>query len=283
MAEMRDGALESLGDLTNEERDNLQKNFVCVFESCRTGQELITKVGTLVEKHSPDILSIDPANSYIGGDSSKQDIVGGFLRNMLNPLLQQHNCGAILLHHTIKPRAEGNGQKVATDAAYSGAGSAEWANWARFVLNLIAKNDDGLCELKIGKRFRLGWKDASGNPTKVKFLKQNPEGGSLFFRELAANESVMASSTASPFDKVLRSGILPDEGESMDKQELIARIMATKPKICGRDAARNEVIPLLIGDGYLEETRVPRNSGPAAVHLTRTAKRHNVISFAVAA
>ena len=148
-----------------------------------------------------------------------------------------------------------------------------WANWARFVLNLSFKNDDGMCEFRIGKRFRLGWKDPSGNPTKVKFLKQNVEGGSLFFTELSSNEAAMVSSKTSPVDKVLWSALLPDEGESIEKTELIARIMDAKPKICGRDAARHQVLPLLIGDGYLKETFVSRRRGPAEVRLERTAKR----------
>ena len=125
LCEMRDGALESLGEITDEEQKLLAKNFVCVFESCRTGQELIDAIAILLPEHSPDLLCLDPANAYIGGNSGAQEIVGPFLRNMLNPLLQQHECGAIIVHHTNKPRAEGNGQKVATDVAYSGAGSAE--------------------------------------------------------------------------------------------------------------------------------------------------------------
>jgi hypothetical protein len=121
---------------------------------------------SLLDKYSADLLILDPALSYIGGNANEQEIVGGFLRNNLNPFLQRHNCGVLVVHHTSKPNAERDGKKkIANDFAYAGTGSAEWANWARAVLVLQAKNDDGLRLLQIGKRFRLGWMDAEGKPT----------------------------------------------------------------------------------------------------------------------
>jgi hypothetical protein len=279
LCEMRDGVLGHFDtEFTTEETKRLQENFVCVFESCRTGVELINALEPLMKTHSPDLLILDPALSYIGGDANQQELVGGFLRNHLNPLLQKYACGALIVHHTAKPKAERDGRnKVANEYAYAGTGSAEFANWARVVLVLTAKDDDGLRELRIGKRFRLDWKDANGKRTVAKLLRQNCDGGSLFYRELSANETVLASNTVSPTIKVLRAGILPETGESIDKQILIARI--TGNKICGRDRARDEVIPSLIDDGYLEEKAVPRSGRRPAIHLVRTSKQPNVISF----
>jgi len=156
LSEMRDGVLKHL-ELTKEQLDILDDNFICVLESSRAGKELIEKLDVLLEKYSPDLLILDPALSYIGGNASEQEVVGGFLRNHLNPLLQKSNCGVLIVHHTNKPNAERDGRnKIANDFAYAGTGSAEWANWARAVLVLKAKNDDGLRLLQIGKRFRLG-------------------------------------------------------------------------------------------------------------------------------
>jgi len=278
LSEMRDGVLEYFGELTSDERDKFQDNFVCVFESCRTGQELITALEPLLENHLPDLLMLDPALSYIGGNANDQEIVGGFLRNLLNPLLQKRGCGALIIHHTPKPRNDEGKNKVANDFAYAGTGSAEWANWPRAVLVLTAKDDNGLRELRIGKRFRLDWRDALGDRTTVKLLRQNTESASLFYRELSPDESILASNTASPTEKVLRAGVLPAEGESIEKKVLIARI--TKGKLCGDRLARNEVIPLLIDEGYLEEREVSRSGKRPAVCLVRTSKKPNVVSFA---
>src|SRR5262249_54411961 len=134
LCEMRDGVLNHLA-LTTEELDRLDENFMCVCESSRAGKELIDKLDALLEKYSPDLLILDPALSYIGGNANEQEIVGAFLRNHLNPLLQKHNCSVLIVHHTNKPNAERDGKKkIANEFAYAGTGSAEWANWARAVL-----------------------------------------------------------------------------------------------------------------------------------------------------
>jgi hypothetical protein len=282
LCEMRDGVIEGL-KLTENERNLLGQNFTCVFEFSRAGEELVTDtLRPLLEKYSPDLLVLDPALSYIGGSANEQETVGGFLRNQLNPLLQKHNCGVLIVHHTNKPSAERNGKmKVANDFAYAGTGSAEFANWARAVLVLLPKNDDGLRALQIGKRFRLGWVDADGKPTSTKYLKQSAPGQGLFYSELTADESMLLSSKATPFMKVLRAipgYILPPAGEEISKEILVARI--TDKKICGRDKATKEVIPSLLDQGYLEKKEVPRRGARSEICFVRTEKIPGRVSFA---
>jgi len=271
LCEMRDGALEHL-KLTSKEEDRLGKNFLCVLESSRTGIEFIGQLELLLEEHSPDLLILDPAFSYIGGDANQQETVGRFLRNLLNPLLQKYNCGVLIVHHTNKTNPKGDDRKkLANDFAYAGAGSAEWANWARAVLILSAKDDNGLRELRIAKRFRLGWKDADRMPTKIRLLRQNSEGNGLFYTELSAMETMLARpSKAPPWRKVLCSDVLPKPGEDVQKDILVARIKDAK--LCGRDVALKDVIPILIDKGYLEVKEVSRRGARPAIHLVRTDK-----------
>jgi hypothetical protein len=278
LCEMRDGVLEYT-DLSDEELESVRGRFVCVFESSRTGEELIGTLEALLHEHSPDLLVLDPILSYIGGDANQQEVVGGFLRNLLNPLLQTYRCGALIVHHTPKPNGDRDSKKkkVATDFAYAGGGSAEWANWPRATLVLTAKDDYGLRELRIAKRFRLGWKDANGKPTTFRLLRQNTEGGSMFYTELSAAESMLMSSDTPPAERVLQSDVLPEPGSGVEKKVLIARI--TERKLCGRDRAANEVLPSLVDRGFLEEKDVERSGKRPAVYLVRTSKMPNVISF----
>jgi hypothetical protein len=279
LSEMRDGVLENLA-LPKKQLNLLDDNFICGFESTRAGMELVTDtLEPLLEKHSPDLLILDPALSYIGGDANQQETVGGFLRNQLNPLLQKHKCGVLIVHHKNKPSAERDRKgRVANDFAYAGAGSAEWANWARAVLVLEAKDDDGMRILRIGKRFRLGWCDSEGKPTSTKCLKQSAPGHGLFYSELTAEETLLISEKVSPCQKVLRGiGILPPQGGGVDKTTLVARI--TERKICGRDKALNEIIPVLVDEGYLEEKEISRRRKRPAIHLVRTEKIPGVTSF----
>ncbi len=281
LCEMRDGVLEGL-QLTSEELSLLESNFPCVFESSRTGGELVSDtLEPLLAKYGPDLVILDPALSYIGGAVNEQETVGRFLRNQLNPLLQKHECAILIVHHTNKPNAEKDGQKKpANDYAYAGSGSAEWANWARAVLVLTAKNDAGLRRLHIGKRFRLGWVDNDGKPTASKNLQQSEPGGPLFYKELSLEDSLQLSEKVSPLTKVLHAPHIlpPTGGDGVSKEILVARIK--EAKICGRDAAKLEVIPCLVDQGYLVETEVPRRGVRPEIRYVRTDKQFNVASFA---
>lgn len=276
LCEMRDGVLEHLEDLNNEEKIALKRNFICVLESARTAKEFVDDVlEPLLKEHQPDLCILDPVLSYLGGDSSSQEVVGYFLRNLLNPLLQKYKCGALVVHHTPKPTGQPNkNNKLASDYAYAGLGSVEFPNWARAVLILSAKDDEGLRELRIAKRFRLGWKDALGKPVNVRLLRQNI-GGPLFYTELSAQQVEAIKRRLSPVEQVFQSGILPPEGESVSKDVLVGRITGagSGTKICGRDKATQEVIPLLVDQGYLERKEVGRKGVRAEIHFVRTTKK----------
>jgi hypothetical protein len=284
LCEMRDGVINGL-KLTKKEPELLEDNFICVFESSRAGEELVREtLEPLLKKYSPDLLILDPALSYIGGSANEQETVGGFLRNELSPLLQKQDCGALIVHHTNKPNAERDSRtKLASDFAYAGTGSAEWANWARAVLVLSAKNDDGVRTLQIGKRFRLDWLDAEGKPTSKKHLKQSAPGEGLFYSELTTEESLLLSSKISPLVKVLHAlGVLPEPGGEVSKETLVARITdETKigGKICGRDRATKEVIPCLVDQGYLKRKEVRRRGARAEIHFIRTEQVPGKFSF----
>ena len=226
------------------------------------------------------MLVIDPALSYIGGNANEQETVGRFLRNLLNPVLQKHSCGVVIVHHTAKPNAARDSiNRVATDFAYLGTGSAEWANWARAVLVLSAKDDSGLRQLRIGKRFRLGWKDAAGKPCVSRLLRQNAEGDGLYYTELSAEETMAMDGKLSPFQKVISSGLLPEPGREIQKDVLIARI--AERKLCGENTARKQVVTLLINDGYVEEFEKPRSRARPEKWLRRTDKKFNCTSFVI--
>ena len=119
-----------------------------------------------------------------------------FLRNMLNPLLREFNCAAIVVHHTNKPPSgKEKPDWSAGDFAYLGGGSAEWANWARAVLGLRSLGSHSVFELRAGKRGgRLGWKEEDGE-TKAyfKLIAHAKEPGAICWRE--AEESEMPEPT----------------------------------------------------------------------------------------
>jgi len=46
---------------------------------------------------------IDPFQAYAGGDVVDPVVTKAFLRDGLNPILEEFNCAAIICHHTPKP------------------------------------------------------------------------------------------------------------------------------------------------------------------------------------
>ena len=132
LAEMKSGVLAGL-KISEGERRIANERILIATENARAGFKFANDVvKPLLAEHQPDLLIIDPALAYLGGDTNSQKDVGAFLRNQLNPLLAEFQCGCIVVHHTNKPPQGAEKPRwQAGDFAYLGSGSAEWSNWAR--------------------------------------------------------------------------------------------------------------------------------------------------------
>src|SRR5438876_10837748 len=76
LAEMRDGVMRGLG-LSEDDRARAGEMVLVVREDQRTGFAFIEGVlRPLLAEHKPDLLWIDPALSYLGGEASSQKDVG---------------------------------------------------------------------------------------------------------------------------------------------------------------------------------------------------------------
>jgi 5S rRNA maturation endonuclease (ribonuclease M5) len=200
LAEFRDGIIAGLR-LTPDEIELVEANVLFVREDSRTGLNLCRfTIEPLLAEHHPDILWLDPANSYLGGDVNSQEIVGGFLRNMLNPLLRKFGCAVIVVHHTTKPPKDKT-DWTGGDFAYLGAGSAEFANWARAVMAIRSTKTSGVFEIVAGKRgSRIGWKDDAGATAYTRKIAHSGEPGLIYWRdpdtsEVEASEQARAQKT----------------------------------------------------------------------------------------
>ena len=267
LAEMRDGVMAGL-HLTDEQRQKAMENIMVVREDSRTGLMFFgAVVEPLLEKHRPDLLWIDPALAYLGGEAGSQKEVGGFLRNMLNPLVHDINCGVVVVHHTNKP-ASGKEKPdwSAGDFAYLGGGSAEWANWARAVIALRSLGSHSVFELRAAKRgARLGWKESDGE-TKAfaKNVAHANEPGVICWRE--ADESEVPQSSK-PKQIPTKEDILPHVpmDKPISKESLRGNANAA-------GIALNKINPLiaeLIDDGALFEWQEKRQGTNARKLLSR--------------
>jgi hypothetical protein len=144
----------------------------------------------LLDRHTPNLVVIDPALSFLGGDVKEQKDVGVFLRQHINPELNSHNTAGIMVHHTNKPKSGNDDNAVLNgDWAYQGSGSAEWANWARATLSLQSSGEPGVYKIHAGKRGkRIGWKNAQDQIVLNKILIHSQKKGVICWEEGDTND-----------------------------------------------------------------------------------------------
>ena len=181
MAEMRDGVMYGLKLPIGLARMAWENVFI-INEDSRTRDGFVRVLDGILRESPFDLLVIDPLLAYLGGDASEQRDVSGFLRNMLNPLLKRHRIGLLLVHHVNKPPSNGT-QKPdwqASDFAYLGSGSAEFANWARAILAIRSLGSETVYELRACKRGRrLPWCDSFGRHTSQQDIAYHRDGNTI--------------------------------------------------------------------------------------------------------
>ena len=265
--EMRDGVVRGL-ELQAVEATDAYTRIMVSREDVRTGSEFFRNtVRPLLAMHRPDLLWIDPVLAYLGGEVNSQEVVSAFLRNQLNPLLREFDCGAVVVHHTNKPPKKSDATAgAASDLAYLGAGSAEWANWSRAVLALRSTPTQGIFELCAGKRgARLKWRTPDGSRVFSQYIAHSRGEGEIYWRpateaEIESSQSGGKKIGTSEAGKILLT--IPPTG-SMEKSALLE---ACKTRDIGRDKA-TKLINQLIAEGKIHQVQVPRPGTRPEVHL----------------
>ena len=149
-------------NFTEEEEQLAGSNVIYAFEQARTGAAFVEAVlRPLLEKHRPDIVRIDPLQAFAGCDLTNASETAELLRNRINPVLKEFQCGLILMHHTPKQSSNRDTSKNRTvDWMYSGAGSHDIVNWARAIIAIEPCKKDGVYKFIAAKRgSRIGWRN----------------------------------------------------------------------------------------------------------------------------
>jgi len=181
LAEMLRGACSSL-DIPPRK---ITGQIVTYHDATHTGQAFCDAMKARIALEKPDIVWIDPFMSYLGGDVSDQAAVSVFLRNGLQPIINETQVCVILIHHDGKPEKQTTvGGKTKVNAAYhaySSLGSSDISNWARAIMRLEPKGEGnfvlhfakrggrtGLGKYEINMRHARGvqaWEVAPDDPT----------------------------------------------------------------------------------------------------------------------
>ena len=197
VAEIRDGVVSGL-EFTESQRKNFFERVIVHSENGHTSKSFFEHVviPLIVSNPQVDVLVLDPALSYLGGEAKDQRAVGEFLRTLLAPILTKYQISAIVVHHANKP-ATGNqkAEWTTSELAYLGSGSIEWANWSRAVIALQGTANYGVFKMHAAKRGnRLNWKDESDNKSYFKIIKHCKSDGVICW--LPADEQDLESNSS---------------------------------------------------------------------------------------
>ena len=214
------------------------------------GEDFHPHLARLLRESAVDLVIVNPLFSYIGGEIVS--CISPWHRVGLMPILQEHGCAALVVHHTT--RLSKDSWKTIDDT-YSGIGGGEAANIPRSVLTLKPTPCDGLFVVTVSKRQTTGWKDGSGNYVTSYFVRRssNPERPAWIPVEHDEAQEMIGDSKASGSAKSSKKVNSQDVMDALrpgptQRQALIERLrkkcscseMPAKTAI--RDAEENELI-----------------------------------------
>lgn len=152
------GSLAVAMELTRDDLDELRERIIVIRESTRSGRRFLDALPGMIRRHQPDLVHINPLLSYIGGNVAEQEVTSAFLRDGLNAINAEQRFAYILVHHTNKPASpsdkKGNSKRNWNEHMYQMAGSADIINWARAIITLEPKSDEGKFLIRLAKRGR---------------------------------------------------------------------------------------------------------------------------------
>lgn len=145
------------------------------------GASFLTKLRAEYECSPFDLVVVNPLFSFVGCNISEQKEVSPFLRNGLNPILNEIRAAVVFVHHTNKPPQDKNrpGTPADDELRYLGSGSSELTNWARSYITLqpVRAAGQDVYKLVFAKRGkRAGIVDDDGNSTTSTFIEHSKHG-----------------------------------------------------------------------------------------------------------
>lgn len=247
LAEMAQGVIKGL-NLRPEQIDWIRPRVLTLNEVDAQKEELVGVCEKVLQAHPGlDLLVIDPAFHYLGGDALKAQDVGHFMRKLMLPLAKKHNVGILIIHHTNKPST--NKDKfgaAAGDYAYLGAGSAEWINPARAGLAIIGTKVKGVFRLKAIKRDRrLRWLDQDGNYTDERYIAYHREASVICWRDADPSEIEEVLASENPESDKVKPG---RKKLAVDSIKLLTLILGS-----GEPQPRSAVHSVLMAKGKCSE------------------------------
>jgi hypothetical protein len=259
--EMARGVVNGMG-LSEPEIEALGENNRTVTMPGKMGMLFTAQLDKELTSFPCDILRIDPVTGFFGDDVKDSKAVNHFCRELLQPILDKHNCGLILILHTPKTNHRNTSEWKDHDWMYAGAGSADWSNFARAIL-IIEPKEYPLFEFRATKRKqRIGWANQAGQPVSEQYWAHSTMPGEIFWEPATPEQQVACATTEKTKYSLL--AMVPLEG-TIEKKTLVSKARSDG---IGENRAEG-FIAELIQDGSLQDIAIPRKGMRPAAHVER--------------
>jgi len=191
MAEFRDDIIRELSKTVSPDVLKRACDSVTLLDfTGKRGEAFLCEFKKAVDTGLYDLFIVNPLHSYFEGDLSQAKDCSLFFRLGIDPIIKPDRAAVLFIHHTGKPPAshERRAWGLDTYSEYIGNGSAELTNWPRATLVAVKHHHaKGYFVLSAPKRgVRLGWKNAEGLPTTVKYIAHGKDG--IYWREATRDE-----------------------------------------------------------------------------------------------
>ena len=198
---------ESFQDISNgmhldqAERAEVEERLAIYRESVATGTEFGKVLRRLVIEHRADIVFVDPLMAFSGCDLSETSEASAFLRQTIQPILNETGVIVVFMHHTGKPKskADTDGQTTA-DLAYAMFGSSEITNWSRECAVLQrCPGEEPIYRFGLTKRRgRAGLRNIEGRLSGEIYIRHSPINGEIRWVACSAPQPASGDANSSP-------------------------------------------------------------------------------------
>lgn len=229
---------------------------ICFFDpKGKMGDEFLTFVRAVQNRHHFDLIVINPLQGVTGFDLAKNENLTNFLRNGLDSIIkgEKTKCGLFVVHHTNKPPNAQERVKFGRDqfAQYIGAGGAELNNWMRGMNIILPGDEPHLYRFVAAKRGdRLNWVTPphikAVLPTKIlAHSEPDPDGRRLLFwldktDELANAKAAAEAATEATPEEDAKTMVEKLKGQRLGATELVNACRIVLKRKHG-DAARDYI------------------------------------------
>jgi hypothetical protein len=248
-------------ELTKAERDLVRQNTHIELLDDAVGPQFFMALDDFMSQYPPDLLLINPYQAYQGGELADDKLNNEFLRQQLGRRLNEHNCAALVIHHTPKTTYQNVDAYNWYDWMYQMAGGAALTNWARAILVIAPSKTPGIYRFIAAKRYeKIQWQQREC------WFSHSVEDGIPLWVPSSHEQILLAGKNKRPGAEEVLSKI-----PVLDPilQEKLYEVMNHAPFNLGIDAIKRAV-RLLLAEGKIFKHSIARSGVKSAIGYAKT-------------